>query len=85
MLLVLVQPLDDKSAPGKHLSQHGEGFFLISYEVEDLSMAIERIQSQGGKMEDQSPRKGISNWQVADLNKQTMFGILTQICQEEDK
>lgn len=80
--LVLVQPLDMDSVPGKILKQKGEGFFLISYEVEDVSGAINLIESKEGNMIDRQPRRGISNWRVADMNADSMFGVLTQLCEE---
>jgi methylmalonyl-CoA/ethylmalonyl-CoA epimerase len=83
--LVLVQPLQDDCVPGKVLKEKGEGFFLISYEVDDLSKTIDNIKSQGGEMIDLEPREGISNWQVADIDPSNTFGVLTQICQESAK
>ncbi|MFQ5660001.1 MAG: VOC family protein [Gammaproteobacteria bacterium] len=83
--LVLVQPLQMDTVPGRILQQRGEGFYIISYEVEDLPTAIRTIESRGGKMTDTVPRKGISNWRVADLERDDTLGVLTQICQEIDE
>ncbi len=83
--LVLVQPMDMDSVPGRVLEQQGEGFFLISYMVDDIVAAIAAIKAHGGKMIDDKPRKGISNWYVADLDTSSSFGVMTQICQEIDE
>lgn len=83
--LVLVQPMDKNSVPGRVLEQQGEGFFLISYLVDDIVATIAAIKADGGKMLDDKPRKGVSNWVVADLDTASSFGVMTQICQEIDE
>jgi len=48
---VLVAPYDPESVPGRYLSTHGEGFFLLSLATDDSH----------------EWRDGILNWQVADI------------------
>ena len=81
--IVLVEPLDNESVPAKHLQEHGEGFFLISYEVENIDNAIKNVKENGGLMLDEKPRQGILNWQVADLNPDCSFNALTQLVEEK--
>ncbi len=50
---VLVEPYDSESVPGKHLAEHGEGFFLLSVATD----------------EDYDWRSGILDWEVADLGE----------------
>ena len=82
--IILLQPLDSESTPGQHLQQHGEGFFLISYEVENLSAAMKNIEDKGGSLEDERARAGILNWQVADLDPDATFGARIQLVEEKD-
>ncbi len=82
--IVLLQPLDNDSPPAKHLLQHGEGFFLISYEVDDIDAAMHRVKENGGSLEDEQARPGILNWQVADLDPDSTFGALIQLTEEKD-
>jgi len=49
--LVLVAPYDPESVPGRHLEEHGEGFFLLSLGVDAL----------------QDSRAGILGWRVQDV------------------
>lgn len=51
--LVLVAPYDPASVPGRHLEQHGEGFFLLSLGVDELA----------------NPRAGILDWRVEDVGE----------------
>ena len=81
--IVLLQPLDNESPPGKHLQKNGEGFFLISYEVDNIDLAIKNIMDNGGKLGDEESRPGILNWQVADLDSDTTFNALIQLVEEK--
>lgn len=51
--LVLVAPYDHDSVPGRYLATHGEGFFLLSLEVDELD----------------NPRAGILDWRVEDIGE----------------
>ena len=82
--IILLQPLDSDSLPGKHLQQYGEGFFLISYEVENLSAAMKNIKDKGGTLLDEQARAGILNWQVADIDPDSTIGTLIQIVEEKN-
>ncbi len=82
--IVLLQPLDTESPPAKHLEKNGEGFFLISYEVEDLDTAMLDVAKNGGELEDKQGRSGILNWRVADLKRESTFGALIQLVEEKD-
>jgi catechol 2,3-dioxygenase-like lactoylglutathione lyase family enzyme len=37
--VVLVQPIDPLGEPARYLEQHGEGFFLLSCQVDDVREA----------------------------------------------
>ena len=60
---VLVQPYDTESVPGRHLAEHGEGFFLLSVCSADA--------------DDHAWRDGILDWQVCDIGK--LHGALLQL------
>lgn len=51
--LVLVAPYDAESIPGRHLAEHGEGFFLLSLGVDAID----------------NPRAGILDWRVEDVGE----------------
>jgi methylmalonyl-CoA/ethylmalonyl-CoA epimerase len=80
--LVLVQPVDPAGVPGKHLAEHGEGFFLISYAVDDLQKAAERVAANGSSMTSPEPRRGLDGWQVQDVDKRDTLGVQVQFCEE---
>ena len=83
--LILVEPVDDESVPGRYLKQHGEGFFLISCQVDDVKKSARRVSSEGIKVLDSLPRQGLDDWQVMDLSPQDLFGVDFQLVESAGK
>ncbi len=80
--IVLVQPIDDDSEPARILRQQGEGLFLISFGVDDLEDAREKLVAKGAISESATARDGLLNWRVIDLNPGTIFGAPIQLTEE---
>ena len=75
---VLVCPYDRSSIPGRHLERHGEGFFLLSFGVDDLPASLSRIEA-----EDRGDvRDGILDWRVADIGEHC--GAALQLTEDRD-
>ncbi len=68
---VLVSPYDPASVPGRHLAAHGEGFFLLSFGVDDFDESLAR-QPEAGPVRD-----GILDWRIADIGN--WFGAELQL------
>lgn len=73
--LVLVQPVRPDTAPARHLAEHGEGFFLISFGVDSLDAESDRL---GEDWFDGPVRSGLDDWQIRDLDVARTFGALVQ-------
>jgi methylmalonyl-CoA/ethylmalonyl-CoA epimerase len=80
--LVLVQPTSEEGEPARHLRERGEGFFLISFGVDDLDAAIERAKEGGGQFASAEPRQGIENWRVIDFDAADTYGAIVQLTEE---
>ncbi|MEH6590967.1 MAG: VOC family protein [Halioglobus sp.] len=80
--LVLVQPLDADGVPGRHLAEHGEGFFLMSFAVDDLDQASQQVTEAGARMTTEQPRAGLLDWSVQDVDRRDTFGVQIQLCRE---
>lgn len=80
--IVLVQPVDDVSEPARHMREHGEGVFLISFAVDDLEEAREKLLAKGAITAASTARDGLQNWRVIDLDPDAVFGAPMQLTEE---
>ncbi|MEQ9465445.1 MAG: VOC family protein [Haliea sp.] len=81
---VLVQPTDFELAPGRHLREKGEGFFLLSLEVDSMEDAVRDMERKGVRFTSDMDRKGLLNWWVRDLGTDHALGEQIQLCEERD-
>lgn len=82
--LVLVHPVDPDSVPGKYLALHGEGFFLMSLEVDDVQASARDCSVLGITVQQDEPRAGLDSWRVMDLDPRDLFGINVQLVETTD-
>jgi methylmalonyl-CoA/ethylmalonyl-CoA epimerase len=80
--IVLVQPTEEESEPMKHLRQHGEGLYLVSFCVAELAVAAEELVEKGAINASAKPRTGLQGWQVIDLDTKAVFGAQIQLTQD---
>lgn len=74
--IVLVQPTGSEGEPARYLRENGEGFFLMSLEVDSLAGECNRLGEeifQGGE------RQGVDDWRVRDLDPSQTFGAQLQM------
>jgi len=76
--LILIQPIAD-GVPAQHLEKHGEGFFLISCQVDDVGESAAKVAAQGIRVMHQQARQGLDDWQVMDLSSDDLFGANFQL------
>lgn len=82
--LILVQPVSEDGIPAQYLKKHGEGFFLISCQVDDVRRASGQLANDGVSVLDSHPRQGLDDWQVMDLHAEDLFGANFQLVQSAD-
>lgn len=82
--VVLVQPLDPSGEPAKHLQKHGEGFYLMSCQVDDVRKAANQAAERGINVLDDEPRQGLDDWQVIDLDPDDLFGATIQLVESHE-
>ena len=73
--IVLVNPTRPGTTPARHLEQHGEGFFLMSLEVDALA---EQAQRLGDEAFAGDARTGLDGWAVRDLDPKGTCGAQLQ-------
>ena len=81
--IVLVSPHDEASVAGRHLKDHGEGFFLMSFGVDDLDQALAEFAQRGAIPTGSSARPGILGWRVADLETEDSLGVRFHLTQTD--
>ena len=81
--IVLVSPHDEGSIAGRHLKDHGEGFFLMSFGVDDLDQALAEFVQRDATSIDNRARSGIHGWRVADLETEDSLGVKFHLTQTD--
>ena len=71
------------SIAGRHLRDHGEGFFLMSFGVDDLDQAVAELAQRGALPSDSKTRSGILDWRVADLETEDRLGVRFHLTQAD--
>jgi methylmalonyl-CoA/ethylmalonyl-CoA epimerase len=72
--IVLVSPRSKDSPAAHYLKTHGEGFFLMSFGVDNLDQAMAELTGQDALTAGAKTRTGILGWQVADLDTEDSLG-----------
>jgi methylmalonyl-CoA epimerase len=83
--IILVSPIRSDSPVQKFLDDHGEGFFHIAYEVDDLDAATEHFRDNAIQMVSDQKRKGFEGWDIIDLELKETFGVFTQLIQKREE
>ena len=68
--------------PGQYLAKHGEGLFLLSFGVDDVTAARDIVQENGSQVLNTSPRTGLEEWQVIDLDPDAFSGADLQLTED---
>ena len=77
--LILVQPTRDDSPVMDFLREHGEGFFHIAYEVDDVEAVGRSLAAAGIGVVNEVPRRGVEGWKLVDLEIADTLGVMTQL------
>ena len=56
--LELLEPTDPNSAVARFLKSHGEGVYLVSFNVENLEEAVKQVRANGGRHHRPCRRRG---------------------------
>ena len=54
----LLQPTDPNKAVGKFLARHGEGVYLVGFDVKDIPGAVAHLRAEGARVD--SPRPDLA-------------------------
>ncbi len=75
----LVQPTRPDSPVGRFLTERGEGFHHVAFQVEDLEATLKELKENGVELIDDVPRIGARGARVAFLHPKSAHGVLTEL------
>lgn len=77
----LLEPTDPASPVAGFLEKKGEGIHHLAYQVDDLEAALQRLQGEGVRLIDESPRIGAHGTRIAFVHPKASGGVLTELCE----
>ena len=77
----LLEPTSAESPVARFLEKNGPGIHHIAYEVEDIEVAISKLDMDGVRMIDRTPRSGAHGSRIAFVHPKSSGGVLTELCQ----
>ena len=78
----LLEATNPNSPIAKFLEKKGEGIHHISFAVDNIEKEVKRLQSEGFKILNETPKKGADNKLVAFLHPKSTNGVLIELCQD---
>ena len=79
----LLEPTDSASPVARFLEKNGPGIHHLAYGVEDIELAMVKLEQAGARMIDKVPRQGAHGSKIAFLHPKSSGGVLTELCQEQ--
>lgn len=81
----LLEATKEDSPIAKFLEKKGEGVHHIAFAVDDIELEIKRLQGEGFKVLNETPKQGADNKLVAFLHPKSSNGVLIELCQDINK
>ena len=81
--LELMEATEPDSDVGRFIEKRGEGFFLISYRVDDVDEALAELKAKGRRTIDDEPRELMGNRYAFIHRPQELCGVLTEVLDGE--
>lgn len=75
----LLAALGPETPVGRFLAKRGPGMHHIAYEVDDLTAELARLQSEGVRLIDEAPRRGLFGTEVAFVHLESVHGVLSEL------
>jgi len=75
----LLEPTSEASPIAKFLAKRGAGIHHIAVRVDDIRATLRRLQEQGARLIDESPRVGAGGCLVAFVHPSAAGGVLLEL------
>jgi len=70
-----------ESAIARFIEKRGEGLHHVAFEVDDIWAEMQRLQSEGFQLLNETPKQGADNKLVCFLHPKSSNGVLVELCQ----
>ncbi len=77
----LLEPTSPESPVARFLEKNGPGIHHLAYEVDDIAAALAKLENEGTRLIDRTPRKGAHGTLIAFVHPKSSQGALTELCQ----
>ena len=81
--LELMEATAPDSEVARFIEKRGEGFFLISYRVDDVDEALAELKAKGRQTVDEKPRQLLGNRYAFIHHPRELCGVLTEVLDGE--
>jgi methylmalonyl-CoA/ethylmalonyl-CoA epimerase len=78
----LIQPTDQDGGVARFLAAKGEGLHHIGIRVEDIRAELERLSTEGTKLIDSQPRRGVHGL-IAFIHPKGTGGVLIELVEHD--
>lgn len=78
----LLEATSQESAIAKFIKKKGEGVHHIAYAVNDIYKEAQRLEKEGFKILNKTPKNGADNKWVVFLHPKSTGGVLVELCQD---
>lgn len=80
----LLQPTSEDSPINKFLEKNGDGLHHVAYYTDDIDAQLNQAKEAGCKLINTEPVQGAGGKKVAFLHPKSTYGVLTELCTQED-
>lgn len=80
----LLESTDPEGPIGKFLEKKGEGIHHLAFAVNGIQQSINHVKENGVRVIDEKPRKGAEKLDIAFLHPKSTFGVLTELCEDNN-
>lgn len=82
----LLEPTSPESTIAKFLEKGGRGIHHMAFAIEDgVANALAECNEKGIRLIDQAPRPGAEQMSIAFLHPKSTVGVLTELCEPQNK
>lgn len=78
ILFELIMPIKEDTRAYHYLEEHGEGFFHIAFEVDNIEDRLGEIKEKGIELIHEKPIPGV-DWDVAWMKRESTLGVYSQL------